>query len=203
MLQALEQQDVTFEVVALYTASEDDTEQILKDHGVEIHYDESPGRPRHKIDGHNWGTLDQFEYMATLRNRLVDICIEKDADYFFSLDSDIILPLNALESLLAFSQSHPGVVSPAVNMTINQTAWNMMRWNGLIGVADRTGRAAIGETGQADVIMAAMLLDRLGMTARWRPNPNGEDMGFCHDCEEKGVPRWWVREIVCDHLMFR
>lgn len=150
-----------------------------------------------------WGVISKFEYMARLRNRLVEEAIKGDFDYFFSLDSDIVLPGGALIHLLHYSQSHPGVVAPSVNMAQGHgVVWNVMNWSNPI-FPGLVNRELLPEKGQADVIMAAMLLDRSALQCRWEAHMAGEDIGFCLQAEELGVKRWWYPEVRCQHLMNR
>ena len=190
------------DVVALLSPSEDNTYDVLKDHNITVIYDNEPGRPVHEIDGHMWGVVGKFEYMARLRNRLVEYALEGDYDYFFSLDSDIVLPKFALSKMLYFSRTHPGVISPAVNMVVGGVAWNVMNWANPYhpGLANRDKPA---DPGKADVVMAAMLLDRSALVCRWEAHMAGEDIGFCLDAESHGVERWWMPDIRCQHLMSR
>jgi hypothetical protein len=190
--------DIT--VAALLTPSEDDTEAELRRRDVEVIHDLEPGRPVHEINAHMWGVIAKFEYMARLRNRLVELAIEGGYDYFFSLDSDIVLPKYGLVKLLHYSQTHPGIISPSVNMVPNGTAWNVMTWSNPLypGFANRDKPVL---TGRADVIMAAMLLDRSALECRWEAHMAGEDVGFCLNAESRGIKRWWYPEVRCQHLM--
>lgn len=190
-------------VAALVSPSEDRTEEALEALGVEILHDSEPGRPPHEIDGHMWGVIGKFEYMARLRNRLVDFAIQGDFDYLFSLDSDIVLPAHGLEQLLYFSRTHPGVVAPSVNMAQGHgVVWNVMNWSNPV-FPGLVNRETAPEAGQADVVMAAMLLDRSALECRWEAHMAGEDIGFCLQAEELGVKRWWMPEIRCQHFMNR
>ena len=194
-------------VAALCSASDDDTEQLLLERGVKLIYDDRPGRKDSEINGHFWGDMATFEYMADLRNKLVEYALAADFDYFFSLDSDIILPPGALARILSFAQDHPGLVAPAVRMQFAQppdqpVAWNVMKWVDKERPTNATGRDS-NPDGSADVIMAAVLMDRRGMEARWRAHQQGEDIGLCLDAHSKGIQRWWMSDIYCEHLMFR
>ena len=187
-------------MAALVSPSEDSTLQDLRDLNVEIIHDDEPGRPVIEIDHHQWGVMGRFDYLARLRNRLVEFALEGDFDYFFSLDSDIVLPPYGLSKLLYYARTHPGVVSPAVNMVIGGRAWNVMRWSNpsFPGLVDRN---ALPVAGRADVVMAAMLLDRSALECRWSSHMAGEDIGFCLDAESLGVQRWWYPDVRCQHLM--
>lgn len=198
---AIQTQGVEVSVITLLSPSQDNTELILRDRGAHIIYDEEVGRSTTDIDNHIWGDQSNYEYMANLRNRLIDTCVSLDVDYFFSLDSDIILPPNALTQMLQFAESHAGIVAPAVNMVTGSPVWNVMNWVDKYrpGRADRT--VVPIARGQADVVMAAMMLDRDGMRARWESHSQGEDVGFCLDAYSKQIPCWWLPEIICEHWM--
>ena len=198
--------DVKAEVLCLASPSEDGTEEALLCLGIEVIQDLEEGRPVWEIEHHTWGSLPKFEYMSRLRNQLVEIALEREVDYFFSLDSDIILPEHGLARLLDYAATHPGVVAPSVNMVPNGVAWNIMNWsNPHMALAANRDKLAPHllrqEAGRADVVMAAMLLDRSALACRWAMHMAGEDIGFCLDAESKGIPRWWYPDVRCQHLM--
>jgi hypothetical protein len=188
-------------ILALLSPSEDDTEAELRRHEVEVIHDLEPGRPVHEINAHMWGVIAKFEYMARLRNRLVEFALEGDYDYFFSLDSDIVLPKYGLSKLLYFASTHPGIISPSVNMVPNGVAWNVMHWVNpqYPGLVNRSEKPLT--VGRVDVLMAAMLLDRSALECRWYAHMAGEDVGFCLDAEARGIKRWWYPDVRCQHLM--
>lgn len=194
--------DASVHVAVLYTESSDDTLRILRDRDTTIIDDEEPGRPIAEIDDHLWGKEAGYTYMARVRNKLLDK-VEKyfSPDYYFSLDSDIMLPPDGLQRLLDYAQSHPGVVSPAVNMTQTGTAWNTMSWTDRFQPGTAFRPVKMPAEGQSDVIMAAMLLDRSGMDCCWAPHYQGEDVGFSLDARARKVPLWWTSTITCEHRM--
>ena len=198
---ALAEQGIEHEVLVLLSPSSDDTEQILLDHGAGIIYDDEEGRPLSEIDSHGWGSLPTYEYMARVRNRLKNEAFDKGADYFLSLDSDILLPAGGLASLLTFAETHQGVVSPAVNMATGTVAWNTMRWDGELGSPTRDRGELPGF--EADVIMAAMLIDRSAKDCDWRHHSAGEDIGFCINARNLGVKLWWYPPVRCNHIMWK
>ena len=196
-------QGVSVEVFCLLTPSSDNTEQLLRESGVTVVIDDEPGRTIQEIDGHFWGNAHTYEYMSRLRNRLLDLVAQTEAPYFFSLDSDMVLPKGALVQLLDYAADHPGVVSPAANMTTGEVCWNTMSWVDPRhpGMANRPVKYPSG--GKADVVMGAMLLDRTAMACQWESWPQGEDIGFCIRAEELAIDRWWVPEVKIRHLMRR
>ena len=192
-----------YPIVCLLSRSEDDSRSILEDLGVEVIDDLEEGRPVPEIDGHIWNRgTPVFEYMARLRNRLLDVMIEREAEYFLSLDCDIVLPPNAItDLLLIMERTGADVISPAVALCFDPVEWNTMNW-------DRTYTAWRHHipmcTAPVDVVMAAMLLNRRAIeSCRWMPNVQGEDIGFCLLAEQLGISRWWVPEIACTHIMWK
>jgi hypothetical protein len=202
---AIYAQDIDVEIICVFSPSVDNTEAILKEENVTIIYDERPPRPINEIDHHGWGGPDKYEYMASMRNALIDAALDREVDYFFSLDSDILLNMpGTLKTLLDFAATHSGVVAPAVNMGMHDTAWNTMNW--IDPYHPNTAIRSVKHNpkgGQVDVVMAAMLLDKKGLEARWCSHYQGEDIGFSLDAYQKQIPLWWLPNVLCQHVMQR
>ena len=193
---------VEIEYVFIYSESADETLDLLIEQGADVLHDKERGRGLREINGHFWGEPSIYEYMARIRNRLLQVAIERRPDYFFSLDSDIILPKGGLKHLLQYADAQRGVVAPAVNMSWGSTNWNTMSW-AFPTVPNTADRPMVNPPGgRADVIMGALLIDEGSLDyMRWEPHYQGEDIGFCRHAEYANIPRWWVPEIRCDHLM--
>lgn len=202
---SIAEQDVELEIICLYSPSEDRTEEILLQNNAHVVHDYRPGRSPTEIHGHQWGHMEDYQYMAEIRNTLLEIVIDKyDPDYYFSLDSDILLPPNALTWMVdKMENSAHGVMAPALNMAVNSKAMNTMCWVDRYNphMAHRPFTPNTG--GYVDVVMAAMLLNRRGMEAQWVAHAQGEDIGFCLDAKSKSIPLWWEPSIQCEHLMVR
>jgi GT2 family glycosyltransferase len=198
----IEAQDIDVDVMCLVSPSVDNTEELLRERGVITFTLDDPGpRTKTQIDGHMW-TEGAYIYMARLRNALTYYAQQYGADYFLSLDSDIVLPKGGLAKMLEYAKAHMGVVAPAVNMGWRNTAWNTMDWvdYNRPSVAHRPVIEPRG--GQADVVMAAMLLDRIAMEkCAWAMHEQGEDVGFSLVARQQQVPLWWLPEVRCLHLM--
>lgn len=195
-INAIYEQGIDVKIVCLLSPSEDETESILRQGGVEIIHDTEVGRTASQIDTHLWKE-DGYAYMARTRNRLKEWVLNYGADVFFSLDSDIILPENGLATLLTSLELHGGVVAPAVNMALNDRVWNMMAFTGT--GAERNPPDP--RFGPVDAVMAAMIMDKDAMQCDWTGHPRGEDIGFCLNAERLGITRWWEPAVRCTHLM--
>lgn len=204
-----------WKVVFAYSESEDDTlgklEQMQDWHDVHI-IDTGPSpRPREEMDRHWWPT-DRFAYMAELRNLLLDYAVEERAEYFFSVDSDIILPPLAFEQLARHMDElylHHGVsaIAPLVNMAAHLDpgtfAYNYMHsLDG--GVTTRFNRPStpMPTTPFAvDAIMAAMLINRRAFDVRWATHEQGEDLGWSYNALQRGHRMLVDPDVMCDHIM--
>lgn len=204
--------DYRWKVVFVYTDSDDDTlgklEQMQDWHDVRIiDAGESP-RTRDDMNAHRW-PLAHIERMAEWRNMILDYAIEEDAEYLFSVDSDIILPPRAFGNLSHTLRSRVdygyAACAPLVNMAshIDTFAYNYMSWvdGGVTAQATRSSVPTPTVTFPADVIMAAMLIHRSLFEARWAPHEQGEDIGWSWHATQLGKRMYVDPGIVCNHLM--
>lgn len=203
-------EDVELRIVCLYTESHDDTLAVLQNGGAEVVYGPLPPRPRAKQRAHIWSYDDgDFAYMTTLRNALLEYVRDRhDPDYFFSLDSDVILPTKGTVHRLAWALEHEGAdaIAPLVNVgdPPYPPAWNFMHINTRQRTASRPDieRYALpDEPFPTDVIMAACLQNRRAQKVRWADHKQGEDIGWGLRAREKRVRVLVHPRIECAHLM--
>ena len=197
--------------VCVYTPSEDDTEAILRERHVVLLDGGGWSRPVNETVDHRW-PIEHFEHMARWRNQLLDYCIEVEAEWFFSVDSDIILPPGATKTLLgelqlALKQGF-GAIAPLVNMATHldagSVAWNWMDWvdgRGVSAQAYRSGRVMPEHPFRVDVIMAAMLIHRTVFKVKWHEHEQGEDIGWSYNAAQQGVRLAVDPTVVCNHIM--
>ncbi len=196
--------EVTVSVVCLYTHSHDATLEVLQAHHAEIIRSILPTRPYERIIGHNWSMRDhEYEYMASIRNTLRKEILLMDADYFFSLDSDILLPhTSALENLVLEAEGTYDAVSPLVNMVqIGDPAYSFMMFTADGARGERVPLRSKSEAFEADIIMAAMLLNRQAQRVPWASHLQGEDIGWSMNARALDLKVGVVPSIRCDHRM--
>lgn len=202
--------DYRWKVVFVYTDSEDDTlgkmVQMADWHDdVEIiHAGESP-RTLDDMNAHRW-PLEHITKMAEWRNMLLDYAIEQDAEYLFSVDSDIILPPGAFHRLAQLgTMCGWTATAPLVNMAghIDTFAYNYMDWvdGGVTAQATRSSLPVPEVPFRADVIMAAMLIHRSLFGIRWAAHEQGEDIGWSWNAAQLGKRMYVDPTIICNHLM--
>lgn len=162
------------------------------------------------LDGTRMWSSEKYYNMVTLRNNLLERATAQSDqfDYYFSLDSDILLedPLT-LSKLINKLEEDPekNVISPLMYMTPFDTNFpSAMTW------ADKPGKRAIrnlhsynvGETFQADIVMAAVLMQRQVYTkARYQWHRQGEDLGFATVLNELNFKSFAAWDIYCPHIM--
>lgn len=197
----------------LISPSQDNTREfLLKDDRVNwvIPGPESPRKLSDYID-HIWNE-PFYKHMAKVRNMLVSWCQKMNVAWFFSVDSDIILPPETLPALLKDAKEvNADVISPLVlmnpdGMSADDPAWNYMFWNkDLEGIsASRlNSNPVVEDVQQVDVLMAAMLLNRKAQKCRWYSHTQGEDIGWSVDAYNNDLRLFVHKGIQAEHLVKR
>jgi len=128
--------------------------------------------------------------MVNLRNILIQKVREYNPDYFFSLDSDILIKNPAtIELLIAHLKEGADAVSPLMYMTPVGTAYpSVMKWiDQPGGRAHRDLEFPIGTYFKSDVIMAAKMMSRdVYHNIDYAVHQQGEDLGWSGACAETG-----------------
>jgi hypothetical protein len=160
-------------------------------------------------DGLRIWDSEKYYNMVTLRNNLLEraTVIADEFDYYFSLDSDILLEdPQTLNKLVAYAEdkSHH-VISPLMYMTPFDVGYpSAMTWVDYPG-----GRATRlipadkkGEFFQADIIMAAVFMQKEVFTkVRYAFHRQGEDLGFAAELDRHGFNSFAAWDIYCPHIM--
>lgn len=204
----MQQLDGEVDIVCLYTRSHDDTLEILQRNDVRVLESPLPSRSYNRMQSHNWSYSDhEYEFMASLRNDLRGTIANEAPDWFFSLDSDILLPTpDSLRELIETAQEHQANgIAPLVNMMQHPEAppaWNWMMLRDALTGADRAPMPS-QDVFPVTVIMAAMLLDRRAMMVPWANHPQGEDIGWSIRAKQADLLLLSDSRIVCEHRMRR
>ncbi len=213
---AVKSQTVSTDIVCVYSHSHDGTLKLLEEAGAHIIESNFPTRDQARIYDHLWDQQrGEYRMMSILRNELVEWAQEGGYDFFFSLDSDIILPHeHALHDLMedcieVQPELASDAVAPLVDMILpipngpkTQCAYNFMGWDNE-GFTFEHGDRSIKPEAPKHVaaIMAAMLLNRKAMEVRWHDHRQGEDIGWSLDAWHKGVKLMIDPRIECLHAM--
>lgn len=156
------------------------------------------------LDDHVW-TFDNILNMSRLRNFTIDYALENGYDYWFSVDTDIILHPDTLKWLIGADKDIISefffTVSKGYNKWCN--AWMYDQLSGMpVPLLDQPGTYRCGMTG------ACMLVKRkvLESGVNYTPIPNiryalnGEDRHFCVRAACAGFEMWTDTHCTPDHL---
>lgn len=158
----------------------------------------------HIENGRNW-TISKYENMVSLRNFLLNKAREINPDFYFSLDSDILLEnTSTIELLIAHIMAGADAVSPLMFMTPVGTMYpSIMNWKDGTGPkAYRLSNYPIGEYFKSDVIMAAkMMSKKVFENVDYVLHEQGEDVGWSYECKTKGYDLYSASYIYAPHIM--
>lgn len=196
-------QDFDWEDVVLlfnYGPSTDGTLEILREAErmhpwtVEVMVDE---KDEHVAD-RRW-SYARYEVMARLRNDLLTRVRTLSPAYYFSLDTDILLPDGAIHDLLVdFEDPKFDAVAPTVYMTPNGKGFpNAMRLDSGARQRNQHAFTMIVEVAFAAVMMRPALYQGVDYAAHMR----GEDIGWGLNARKQGMVMGLNPNVVCKHIM--
>lgn len=159
-------------------------------------------------DGYRQWDAQKYENMVTLRNNLLERAdgVSHIFDYYFSLDSDILLEdPQTISKLVNYCEEGRDIVSPLMYMTpFDRNYPSAMTW------VEGDRHRAVRELGvykpgtifPVDIVMAAVMMSKKAYTlARYRWHRQGEDLGFAQHLRELGIQSWAAWDIYCPHIM--
>lgn len=200
----------------IFEAAPDDEEtisllKIFRNQHKEIpHFDidvrEDIPHFEHAPNSRQW-TMSKYHNMINLRNSLLEKARQINSEYYFSLDSDIIIKHPAtLELLVSHIKDGADAVSPLMFMTPFDTKFpSIMTWKEQ--EPDRAYRKEnypLGSFFKSDVIMAAkMMSQKTYKTVNYEFHPQGEDLGWCLDAKRKDLNLYCASYIYAPHIMHK
>lgn len=158
-------------------------------------------------EGQRSWTISKYENMVNLRNILLTQVRKYQPDYFFSLDSDILISHpSTIELLIAHIKSGADAVSPLMFMTPFGVQFpSVMKWvDKPGGQAHRNHEFPLGSYFEADVIMAAKMMSKeVYNNVDYIIHQQGEDLGWSGECAKKGYKLYSASYIYAIHVMSR
>lgn len=159
---------------------------------------------QHENFGRQW-SISKYMNMVSLRNSLLTTVKEVQPDYYFSLDSDILITNpNTLELLIAHILSGADAVNPLMFMTPVGTMYpSVMNWRSdAPDKAYRKEQYPLGTYFESDVIMAAKMMSKnVYNTVEYTVHEQGEDVGWSLNCKNKGFRLHCASHIYAPHIM--
>jgi hypothetical protein len=160
----------------------------------------------HQENSRSW-SMSKYLNMVFLRNKMLEKVREINPDYFFSLDSDVLLTnSNTINYLVSHIQDGADAVSPLMFMTPNDTLYpSVMNWiDKPGGQGYRKERYPLGEYFKSDIIMAAKMMSKTTyQTINYELHSQGEDLGWCANAAKAGLSLFSASYIYAPHIMHR
>lgn len=159
----------------------------------------------HAENSRQW-TMSKYHNMVSLRNTLLSEVRKYQPEFFFSLDSDILLqnPMT-IELLASHIKDGADAVSPLMFMTpFDDKFPSVMSWIDQPGKrARRTGDYPLGTYFKSDIIMAAKMMSKdLYNKVDYAFHAQGEDLGWCAEAQKNGFTKLYSASyIYAVHIM--
>lgn len=154
-----------------------------------------------RLDVRKWNH-SRYEHMAFLRNELLSIVREKNPDLFLSLDSDILLAPDAVNSAIEALEMHPDAWAVGMKCYMSQTSTvhpSMGIWSDLNRIRYR--RIDSSDIMTVDIIMAAKLMKLQAYNIDYIFHRNGEDLGWSSEIKSAGGKLIWDGRVTNKHVM--
>lgn len=151
-------------------------------------------------DRRTWNQ-DRYEHMVYLRNKL--LCMARDArqqpDFFLSLDSDILIHPNQIESLVNNIGEYDAIGGKAYLSAVDKR-------NPTYGILKRNQDGAFRRSEHdgvidVDVLMAIKLMRPSAFNVDYVPNRYGEDIGWSMAAKAEGLKFRWDGTYASKHVM--
>lgn len=141
--------------------------------------------------------MKRYVEMSRHRNLLLQAVREEQPDFFLSLDSDIIVHPELINSFMRDVDKFDAIGGRAY-MTTSRTDFPS------IGVFDRQGRMRRPDGDnirRADVIMAVKFMTPRAYKIDYKPDRLGEDIGWSANAVDAGLTLGWDGRLVNRHIM--
>ncbi len=150
---------------------------------------------------------ERYHHMAELRNKLLKIVRQQAPDYFWSVDSDILVHPDSLVSALGLMSRFAAVGSKCFlgEMITGQGAErrmgfvNFAQWHPGAGGLVRFD-APPGAQVECDVIMAAKLMSPAAYAVDYGFHHQGEDVAWSLACRDAGLKLGWDGAVESLHV---
>lgn len=161
---------------------------------VQIHFDKD-----HRHQSKRQWNMPRWRDMADMRNRLLGYVREIEPHYALSLDTDILLPPNAISTLLEeMLLIGADGISPLMYMTPGGERYpNAMDLDGKSRVRIES------ETFIVPACFAAVLMNERLYQIDYAPHPAGEDLGWANNVADAGLLLALCPSVKAKHVMAR
>ena len=145
---------------------------------------------------HHWN-VEKIQYMVDLRNQLLALVRNINPDFFFSLDSDIILKENVIGDLLEACSLYDAVGG---KVYLAKQA-RLPSYGNLIRENLNMLRPDVDTLIPVDIIMAAKMMTKPAYMVDYKFEPRGEDLGWSANVKDAGLKLGFDGRTVSKHIM--
>jgi GT2 family glycosyltransferase len=141
-----------------------------------------------------------YTTLSQLRNQLLADALASNCEYFYSIDSDILVPPDSLNKLIECKKD---IIAAQIWNDSTKTFPNIMvNTNGVIRHYLSFPR---NEVFRCDVTGAVYLISRRVLEAgvKYGYHHQGEDIAFCQEAKSKGFEIWANSSVQPKHIMSR
>lgn len=172
----------------------------------EINFRDDITHHEHAENSRMW-TLSKYENMASMRNSLLKRVREIQPNYYYSLDSDILLTNpNTITLLTSHIKQGADAVSTLMFMTPVSTMYpGVMNWvDSETDKAFRKEEYPLGTYFKSDIIMGAKMMSKqIYNNVDYKIHAQGEDLGWSANARELDYNLYCASYIYTPHIMNR
>lgn len=144
---------------------------------------------------------ERFGEMAIARNALLGLVRAEDPDYFFSVDSDILLHERVIPNLIETYFAQPwAAVGGKLYMTPSGTHCPSYAFNKAAGGLAREDSEGVF---QVEIIMALKLIGADALQVDYGYSDKGEDVSWSLACRDAGLKLGWDGRVANKHVMVK
>lgn len=185
-------------LVFAYTPGQDETLEIIEKYGQK--FDSLDVIPCEDVKAFGGRDSERYYSLVILRNRIFEVLRDLQPDYYFSYDSDILLPEGTLKGLI---KDKKDIVGPWVDLVPPNGIPNCVSVVGN-GFRRRKPYAQFyPQTGlyEVDTVFAVSLMSNpVFNTCTYKWHTGGEDYGFAQEVINAGFKSWMDATYIGTHL---
>lgn len=187
------------ELIFAITDGDDNTRAIINEHAT--NFSSVTFIDCNDLPAYGNRNQARFYPLVTLRNRIIEVLREKQPEFYFSWDSDIMLPEDTLITLL---KDDKDIVAPWVALEPKSQIPN---------AAHKTGRDAFvrnkpyfkwypqGKLTQVDTVFGVSLIkNKVFNECLYKWHRGGEDYGWALEVLDRGFESWLDGRVVGTHI---
>lgn len=168
------------------------TSNVTDEHPVFVTVVDEPAREDIRV----WN-FARYQHMAFIRNRLLELVREQQPDFFWSVDSDMLVSRRCLAGALELTDRFDAVGSKAYLTPHGTSAPNYAH----LGREMQLIRPDQDIFFRTDVIMAIKLMNPSAYAVDYAAHSHGEDIGWALAARDAGVRLGWDGRFRSMHMM--